>query len=282
MQNHQVRKIAFYGKGGIGKSTVASNLSAALTEMGEKVMQIGCSPKTDSTSFLCGGKVVEPDILSMMRERGTDKDNVLECIKKGYGDILCVECGGPEPAIGCAGRGVTVALDLLTKYRIPEESKVSFIIYDVIGDVVCGGFALPIRAGHAREIYIVTSGELMSLYSANNICIAIADMSKTKKDSVRIGGLVNNMRGVQKEEELVEEFAQKLGVPVMAHIPRSRTVQEAESEGGTVIEKKPQSEQAEIYRQMAKTLRENPALGVPTPITIKEIMGLLRKYQALD
>ncbi|MBD3375214.1 nitrogenase iron protein, partial [candidate division KSB1 bacterium] len=218
-------KIALYGKGGIGKSTVACNISAVLAENGEKVFQMGCSPKIDSTAFLNGGQVLQPDILTKIKTNPS-KQNVQSCIQEGFGGILIGESGGPEPATGCAGRGVAAALDLLSRYNIIEELGASFAVFDVIGDVVCGGFAQPMQTGFAKIVYIVTSGELMALYSANNICVAIKEIKARKDVDLVVGGLVNNMRGVANEREIVEEFANRIGVQVMAHIPRSHVVQE--------------------------------------------------------
>lgn len=281
--NNDFRQIAIYGKGGIGKSTVASNVAVACQEMGRRVIQVGCSPKTDSTTFLLGGEPQELNILDRSRESGIDENSILEVIEKGYKDIYCVEAGGPEPAEGCAGRGVSMALDLLVKYKVYERLETDLVIYDVIGDVVCGGFALPMRAGYARELYLVTSGEMMSLYSSNNICIAISELSK-RGAKVKVAGLINNMRQVKNERQLVEEFAQLIKVPVIAHIPRSDTVQQAEARGGTVMQIYPQSEQAAEYRRLAQTIVEGAQmeLGVPAPLELEDIMELLRKHQAQD
>lgn len=278
----EIRQIAIYGKGGIGKSTIACNLSAAAAEKGEKVFQIGCSPKVDSTTFLNKGEIVQLDILKQTRIKGMSEAAIRECIVEGFKGILLAEAGGPLPAEGCAGRGVNVALDLLKKYGFAEKLGATLVIYDVIGDVVCGGFAQPMRSGYAKEIYLVTSGELMSLYAANNICIAVVTVAETKKAEVRIGGLINNMRGVKGEEELLEEFSKTIKVPVIAHIPRSGIVQEAEAEGGTVIEKRPDSEQARKYRELTEKVLKERETYLPDPIDLARIMELLRKYQALD
>ncbi|MBI2305308.1 MAG: AAA family ATPase [Chloroflexi bacterium] len=277
-----MRQIAIYGKGGIGKSLVAANLAVALVEAGERVLQVGCSPKGDSTSFLHGGDLLDKNILEYTRVKGVSRETVRDCILEGYRGVLCAESGGPPPATGCAGRGVSMALEYLAKYKLIEEMATTFAIYDVLGDIVCGGFAQPMRGGFADQVYIVTSGELMSLYSANNICIAIEEMANTKTAKVKVGGFINNMRGVAQEEELVAEFSEMLHVPVLAHIPRSRIFQEAEGEGGTVMEKRPQSQEAEVFRALARRLREDPGAVVPTPTTIENIIQLLVKYQALN
>lgn len=278
-ENEKPRQIAIYGKGGIGKSTVASNVSVALAEMGLKVFQMGCSPKVDSTSQLLGGEILERDILGHLKDGAAGARGIQECIVEGYRGVLCAESGGPEPATGCAGKGVSYALDVLSKLRVLEKAGVDFVTYDVIGDVVCGGFAQPIRTGYAREIYIVSSGELMSIYSANNICAAVKAVNETRKNAARVGGIIDNMRGVKKERELLEEFASRLGVPLLAHIPRDPVVQEAEGEGGTVLERRPESPQAAIYRQLAQKILDNPEPVIPAPMELEEILELLRRYQ---
>lgn len=278
----EVKQIALYGKGGIGKSTVACNLAVALAEMGEKVFQVGCSPKIDSTSSLRGGELPDYNILENTLDKGATKEAVKECIIPGYMGVLTAESGGPPPVQGCAGRGVSLALEYLAKYRLIQESGATFVIYDVVGDIVCGGFAQPMRAGYAREVYLVSSGELMSLYSSNNICRAIEEINKGKKATVLVGGIINNMRGVTKEEELVEEFGRMIQVPIVANIPRDSTVQEAESEGGTVMEKRPNSQQAERYRILARNIKSGNEPVAPKPVAIADILALLVKYQALD
>ncbi len=166
-----MRQIAIYGKGGIGKSTTTQNLTAALASMGKSVMQIGCDPKADSTRMLLGGKA-QATVLDTMRDNGTGGVKLDTVRHTGYGGIKCVEAGGPEPGVGCAGRGVITAIKLLEELGAYNEDF-DFVFYDVLGDVVCGGFAMPIREGYAKEIYIVASGELMALYAANNICKGI-------------------------------------------------------------------------------------------------------------
>jgi len=278
-----ILKIAVYGKGGIGKSTVSSNVSAALAQMGENVLQIGASPKVDSTAFLNEGKILQPDILASTKISAS-KDNLMACIKEGFAGVMIAESGGPEPATGCAGRGVAAALDLTVKHKVLEELGITVVIYDVLGDVVCGGFAKPMESGFAESIYIVTSGELMALYAANNLCIAVKELLERKPGSnLRVAGLINNMRGVEREEEIVEVYAKRLGVKVLAHIPRSEIVQEAEGEGGTVIEKRPNSEQAAIYRHLAENIRNNKDLVIPNPMDLEEVLELIKGYsQPLD
>ncbi len=283
-----MRQIALYGKGGIGKSTIASNLSAALAEQGYKVMQVGCDPKQDSTTTLTGRFL--PTVLDTLQAHnvsfdvnfGVDGQHaqlIKEFVSQGFCDVVCVESGGPKPGVGCAGRGVLVALEFLSKHNVFDKYHIEMVIYDVLGDVVCGGFAAPMRQGYAREVYLITSGELMALYAANNIAKTIQRLASERKNA-RIGGIINNQRNVVGEIELVQGFAGRLGVPLMAHIPRSDDVQLAELGGKTVIEALPDSAQAQVYRNLAHKIQANEQRIVPTPFeTIGDLQELLKRHQ---
>lgn len=268
-----MKKIAFYGKGGIGKSTTASNVSAAFSEMGKCTAQIGCDPKNDSTRLLLG-HICRQTVLDLERERRGGEIAVEEIVHKGWNDILCIEAGGPEPGVGCAGRGIIVALQRLKALKALENVDVA--LYDVLGDVVCGGFALPIREGYAEEIYIVSSGELMSIYAANNIAKGIRKFAV--RGSVKLGGIIGNSRNVPLEKELLEEFAEKLGTKLIAFIPRDNVVHDAEIHRQTVLAFAPDSRQAEIYRKLAADIENNKDLVVPSPMEFEELEGLVEKY----
>lgn len=274
-----MRKIAVYGKGGIGKSTTTQNTVAGLVELGRKVMIVGCDPKADSTRLLLGG-LHQKSVLDTLREEGEDID--LEDIRKvGYGNTLCVESGGPEPGVGCAGRGIITSIGMLEQLgAYDEDEKLDYAFYDVLGDVVCGGFAMPIREGKAQEIYIVTSGEMMAMYAANNICRGIKKYAQS--GGVRLGGLICNSRKVDREAELIVGLAEALGTHMIYFMPRDNMVQRAELNRKTVIEYAPDSEQAQHYRNLAKAIDENTNQVIPTPLTNDELEKLLIKFGLYD
>ena len=228
-----MKKIAIYGKGRIGKSTTTSNLSAALSHLGYKVMQIGCDPKADSTKNLMKGEFIDT-VLDVMNEKG-DNLELSDIVFEGYNGVLCVEAGGPTPGVGCAGRGIIAAFEKLEELEAFEVYKPDIVIYDVLGDVVCGGFSMPIRNGYAEEVYIVTSGEMMSMYAASNISTAVNQFKKRGYASLK--GLILNAKNVENEEDLVNNLAQEINSHVFHNVPRNGIVQVAENEGKTVIEK---------------------------------------------
>ncbi|MGX9727939.1 MAG: nitrogenase iron protein [Candidatus Electronema sp. VV] len=274
-----MRKVAIYGKGGIGKSTTTQNTVAGLVEMGRKVMVVGCDPKADSTRLLLGG-LAQKSVLDTLREEGEDVD--LEDIrKKGYGGTWCVESGGPEPGVGCAGRGIITSINMLESLGAYEEKEgLDYAFYDVLGDVVCGGFAMPIRDGKAEEIYIVVSGEMMAMYAANNISKGI--MKFAQNGAVRLGGLICNSRAVDNEKEMIQKFAEKLGTQMIWFVPRDNDVQRAEINRKTVIEWKPDAKQADMYRGLAKSIDENKMFCIPKPLEIEELEKLLMDYGLLN
>jgi len=267
-----MKKIAFYGKGGIGKSTTASNVSAAFAEMGRRVCQIGCDPKNDSTRLLLG-RICKETVLDIEREK-KGAAQLEDLVHTGWHGIKCIEAGGPDPGVGCAGRGIIVALERLKTLHAIEDEDI--VLYDVLGDVVCGGFAVPIREGYATEIYIVSSGELMSLYAANNIAKGVARFAA--RGSVRLGGIIGNSRNVAREEELLTAFAKRLNTRLIAFVPRAQIVHAAEIRRRTVIEHAPEDAQAEVYRTLARAIETNTELSVPQSMEFEELEALVESY----
>ena len=267
-----MRKIAIYGKGGIGKSTTTQNTVAGLAEMGKKVMVVGCDPKADSTRLLLHG-LAQKTVLDTLREEGEDVD-LDDILKEGYGGTMCTESGGPEPGVGCAGRGIITSINLLEQLGAYEEEKhLDYVFYDVLGDVVCGGFAMPIRDGKAEEIYIVCSGEMMAMYAANNICKGIVKYADT--GGVRLGGIICNSRKVDQEKEMIEELCRQLGTQMIHFMPRENQVQRAEINRKTVIDFSPEHPQADEYRALAKKIDANDMFVIPKPIEINTLEKLL-------
>ena len=245
-----MRKLAIYGKGGIGKSTTTSNLSAALSMLGLKVMQIGCDPKADSTKNLMGGNFI-PTVLEVMNKKG-DNITLEDIVFEGFNGVLCVEAGGPTPGVGCAGRGIIAAFEKLAELNAFEVYQPDIVIYDVLGDVVCGGFSMPIRNGYADEVYIVTSGEMMSMYAASNISTAVNQFKNRGYASLKV--LILNAKNVENEYELVQKLATEINSSIYHYIPRDKVVQLSENDGKTVIEKESSCEMANVYLELAKKI----------------------------
>ncbi|WP_158046206.1 nitrogenase iron protein [Skermanella pratensis] len=272
---NKLRQIAFYGKGGIGKSTTSQNTLAALVELGQRILIVGCDPKADSTRLILHAKA-QDTVLHLAAEAGSVEDlELADVLKIGYKNIKCVESGGPEPGVGCAGRGVITAINFLEENGAYDD--VDYVSYDVLGDVVCGGFAMPIRENKAQEIYVVMSGEMMALYAANNISKGI--LKYANSGGVRLGGLICNERQTDREYDLADALAKRLGSKLIHFVPRDNIVQHAELRRQTVIEYAPDSKQADEYRQLANKIHNNSGNGViPTPITMEELEDMLMAF----
>lgn len=268
-----MRQIAIYGKGGIGKSTTTQNLTAGLAEQGKKVMVVGCDPKADSTRLLMGG-LAQQTVLDTIRLNGTDL-SLDQIVKPGFEGIKCVESGGPEPGVGCAGRGIITSINYLENLGAYDDD-LDFVFYDVLGDVVCGGFAMPIREGKAQEIYIVASGEMMALYAANNIAKGIKRYARS--GGIRLGGIICNSRNVERELELMRAFTEELGTQLLYFVPRNNVVQQAELRRQTVIQYAPDSDQANEYRNLAQAVIENKNFVVPMPMEAERLEEILLEF----
>jgi nitrogenase iron protein NifH len=262
----KIKQIAIYGKGGIGKSTTTSNISAALSTMGYKVMQFGCDPKADSTNTLRDGTYI-PTVLDTLREK--NKVNAQDVIFQGFNGVYCVEAGGPAPGVGCAGRGIITAVQLLKQLNVYEELDLDVIIYDVLGDVVCGGFAVPIREGIAEHVFTVSSADFMAVYAANNLFKGIQKYSNS--GGALLGGLIANSINTPYSKDIIDDFVARTKTRVVEYVPRSVTVTQAELQGKTTIEASPNSEQAKVYQSLAKKVIETTESKVPAPLQISEL-----------
>jgi len=259
------KQIAIYGKGGIGKSTTTSNLSAALSDIGYNVMQIGCDPKNDSTTTLRNGKPI-PTVMDTIRSGSHDLSNL---IHEGYNGIHCVEAGGPEPGVGCAGRGIIAAIELLDSNGIIDDYDPDIVIYDVLGDVVCGGFAIPIRQGIAEQVYTVTSSDYMAIYAVNNLFKGILKYSGS--GGALLGGIIANSITKTSQRDMIDDFSEKTDTEVIEYVPRSPTVTRCELDGVTTIEGAPDSKQAEVYRELARKVIDNKNAYIPKPFEADDL-----------
>ena len=244
-------KLAFYGKGGIGKSTTVSNIALALSERGMRVMQIGCDPKADSTFLLRNGRSLTP-VLDLVRRKEAFTLEDMICI--GEGGVVCVEAGGPTPGSGCAGRGIITALDRLKEYGAYDVYQPDVVLYDVLGDVVCGGFSMPMRGGYADRVFILTSGENMSIHAAANIAMALDNFRS--RGYARLGGFILNRRNVKNEEAKVQELADDFHSRIIGALNRSDLVTDAEELEKTVLSAFPDSDMAVEYRALASAVME--------------------------
>jgi nitrogenase iron protein NifH len=260
------KQIAIYGKGGIGKSSTASNVAAACADDGHRVTIIGCDPKSDSSITLLRGRRI-PTIMELMRQGVDIKEE--DIVFNGYKGVKCVEIGGPEPGIGCAGRGIIVAISLLKKISKAIEDT-DLVIYDVPGDIVCGGFVAPVKKGLVNEAYVLTSGEYMPLYAANNICKGLSRLEMT------LNGVICNSRGAPNEENIVSKFANEIGSQMISFIPKDNLVQTCEREGFSVIEKAPDSGIAAVYRKLARSIMTRNEGKIPVPLDDKRLRELTK------
>lgn len=267
------KHIAIYGKGGIGKSTTTSNISAALAEAGYRVIQVGCDPKSDSTNTLRGNHYL-PTVLDSMR--GASRVHLDDISAVGFGGVLCIESGGPVPGVGCAGRGINAAVTLLQELHLFEEFKPDFVLYDVLGDVVCGGFAVPIRDGITDRAYVVSSSDFMAIYAANNLFKAINKYAPT--GGAKLGGIIANGLSAGYSNSIINDFAEKTGATVAGYIPRSLVVSQSELYGKTVIEANPKSEHADLYRKLANYVAENEELVIPNPLGAADLREWARLW----
>ena len=269
----KIKQIAIYGKGGIGKSSTTSNISAALSVADYKVMQFGCDPKSDSTNTLRGGNYI-PTVLDTLREKNSVKAH--EVIFEGFNGIYCVEAGGPAPGVGCAGRGIITAVQLFKQQNIFEELDLDYVIYDVLGDVVCGGFAVPIREGIAEHVFTVSSADFMAVYAANNLFKGIHKYSNS--GGALLGGVIANSINAPYAKDIIDDFVKQTNTQVVEYVPRSVTVTQSELQGKTTIEAAPNSKQAQVYKSLAAKIAGHEESKVPSPLEVSELRAWAAKW----
>ena len=269
----KIKQIAIYGKGGIGKSTTTSNLTAALSKAGYKVMQFGCDPKSDSTNTLRGGTYI-PTVLDTLREKNVVKAS--DVIFEGFNGIYCVEAGGPAPGVGCAGRGIITAVQPFKQQKVFEDLDLDYVIYDVLGDVVCGGFAVPIREGIAEHVFTVSSADFMAVYAANNLFKGIKKYSTS--GGALLGGVIANSINLPYSKDIIDDFVLQTKTQVVEYIPRSVTVTQSELQGKTTIEAAPDSAQAKVYTQLAQKIDAHTESKVPEPLDSQELRDWASKW----
>jgi light-independent protochlorophyllide reductase subunit L len=260
---------AIYGKGGIGKSTTSSNLSAAFSKLGKRVLQIGCDPKHDSTFTLTGTLV--PTVIDILEtvDFHAEELKIEDFVYPGYNGVMCVEAGGPPAGTGCGGYVVGQTVKLLKEHHLLEDTDV--VIFDVLGDVVCGGFAAPLQ--HADRALIVTANDFDSIFAMNRIVQAIA--AKAKNYDVRLGGVIANRSA---GTDQIDKFNQRVGLKTMAHFPDLDAIRRSRLKKCTIFEMEETPEilavQNEYLRLAASLLEELPPIEAES-LKDREIFDLL-------
>ncbi|MBU5591600.1 AAA family ATPase [Clostridium sp. MSJ-4] len=276
MLNKKVLKIALYGKGGIGKSTIATNLSAAFSKIGLKVLHIGCDPKGDSTRNLVGHKI--PTVMEVIRKKGTNIEEK-DILHYGFNEIACIEAGGPKAGMGCAGMGITMMTEELQTLGVFNKPW-DIVIYDVLGDVVCGGFAVPMREKYVDKVYIVSSSEFMSIYAANNILKSVSTFSDKEKNI--FGGLIHNRRTDNSKDEIIKSFAKNTNINVLKDIPFTNEIGISELMGKTVFEALPDSQLCETFISLAYLIKSSNETNVPSPLEDFELEAFRKEALQME
>lgn len=265
-------KIAIYGKGGIGKSTISSNISAYIAKQNKKVLQIGCDPKHDSTLLLL--KDTLPTVLETITQKEEDSICANDLFQTGKYEIDCIEIGGPMPGVGCAGRGIIKGLEVINSFNLLDENKYDLITFDVLGDVVCGGFFEPLKKDRVDEIYIVTSGEFNSLFAANNICRGYLNCRLNNR-GIKLAGIIGNYRGIENEQNIVRQFCIKLNVKLITEISRDNQIEESTAKGEVFVEVFQNSDSSTKIGKICDYLFQEKELTLPTPISLQELRELI-------
>jgi light-independent protochlorophyllide reductase subunit L len=263
------RVFAVYGKGGIGKSTTSSNLSVAFSKLGKRVLQIGCDPKHDSTFTLT--KQLMPTVIDVLEsvEFHSEELDVDDFVFEGYNGVMCVEAGGPPAGTGCGGYVVGQTVKLLKQHHLLEDTDV--VIFDVLGDVVCGGFAAPLQ--HAERALIVTANDFDSIFAMNRIVSAISTKSKNYK--VRVGGCIANRSSATDQ---IDGFNEQVGMKRLAHFPDLDVIRKSRLKKSTLFEMDSAPELDAVkneYLRLAQNLWDGTEELVPTPMRDRDLFDFL-------
>lgn len=261
------QQIALYGKGGIGKTTVSVNLALTLAKRGLRVLLVGCDPKQDTTRLLTEHPL--PSIMEQyeaLLHRRIPPETVIAHPRE---NLWCCEVGGPKPGVGCAGRGITISLAYLDQTGYFERSDV--VLYDVLGDIVCGGFASPVTRGYAQRIFVVSSGEQASLFAANNL---IHGMNAIRHP---VSGIIYNERNFRGEDEIMDAFCGAVGVPVISKIPYSEAIKLGEIERRAIRECPGGEQVAAYYEALADRMLQAPEPAEQAPLETEALYELIRK-----
>ena len=260
---------AVYGKGGIGKSTTSSNLSAAFSKLGKKVLQIGCDPKHDSTFTLTGH--LQPTVIDILKDVDFHAEELRpeDFVTMGYNGVMCIEAGGPPAGTGCGGYVVGQTVKLLKQHHLLEDTDV--VIFDVLGDVVCGGFAAPLQ--HADRAVIVTANDFDSIYAMNRIIAAV--QAKSKNYNVRLAGCIANR---SKATDEVDRYCAEVGFNRIAHMPDVDAIRRSRLKKKTLFEMPDEEDIVQCraeYIRLAETLWAGTEPLSPEPLEDRHIFELL-------
>ena len=260
--------IAIYGKGGIGKSFTLANLSYMMAQQGKKVLLIGCDPKSDTTSLLFGGRACPTIIATSSEKRIAGEEVAISDVCFTRDGVFAMELGGPEVGRGCGGRGIIHGFELLEKLGF-HDWGFDFVLLDFLGDVVCGGFGLPIARDMCQKVIVVGSNDLQSLYVANNVCSAV-DYFRNMGGNVGVAGLVINKDDGTGE---AKAFAEKVGIPVLAAIPQHDDIRRKSA--NYEIVGKPGGRWAPLFEELGMGVAEAPPVR-PKPLTHDELLDLFK------
>lgn len=275
-----MERIAFYGKGGIGKSTIATSASLSMSRMGKRVLHVGCDPKHDSSLVL----VKDPENFKTVIDQifaGVEDLEADDFIMDGIEGIDCVESGGPEAGRGCGGRAVSRSFEVFEDVELVDDTRYDAVVYDVLGDVVCGGFAAPMRRSAKSKVVIVLSEELMAAYAANRIAAAVGQF---EKNGIVLAGLVINLKSNTADLAPIARFAKALNTTVLGVLPRDPLVCEAEIYRHCIVDYAPESPVAVGIKAIVEKViaLDRDAIPKPTPLNDIDVRKIMRGFSITE